>query len=311
MKVLITGSAGFVGRHLVRHHLDAGDEVLGCDPANNGEHFNAAYSDCRALFIGDPMSLNVHNIDRVYHCAANVGGRVGINERRLWQAEDMAMDALFFDWIVRAQPRQAVYFSSSAVYSREWQRPFPDNISLYENLVNAATYNPTHADELYGYMKAIGEHRAMLLEQSGCTTDLFIVRPFSGYGTDQDLDYPFPSFVLRAIEHVDPFPVWGPLDSVRDWIHIDDIVLALQALCEDRALAYQPVNLCTGQKTAMGDLAQLCAEHTGYYPDIVSRPGPVGVHSRYGNPALMHTFYTPRISIDEGVARAIKEGLKK
>ncbi|HAI40443.1 MAG TPA: NAD-dependent dehydratase, partial [Maribacter sp.] len=55
---------------------------------------------------------------------------------------------------------------------------------------------------------------------------VYIFRPFSGFGEDQDLTYPMPSFVNRIINKVEEFEIWGDGNQVRDFIYIDDIVNA-------------------------------------------------------------------------------------
>ena len=59
-----------------------------------------------------------------------------------------------------------------------------------------------------------------------------IVRPFSGYGPDQDTTYPFTAFAERAARRADPFDVWGDGQQVRDFVHVTDIVNATLALVD-------------------------------------------------------------------------------
>jgi len=71
--------------------------------------------------------------------------------------------------------------------------------------------------------------------------DVIVYRPFSGYGEDQDLTYPFPSIVRRAVRRESPFVVWGSGKQLRDFIHIDDVVEAVFVTCDN----YGPVRPST------------------------------------------------------------------
>jgi nucleoside-diphosphate-sugar epimerase len=157
---------------------------------------------------------------------------------------------------------------------------------------------------VYGWTKLVGEVLAEELRAAGVAVS--VVRPFSGYGTDQSPDYPFRAFVDRALRREDPFNLWCG-DCVRDFIHVDDLVDAALAIALD-AQYRRPVNLCTGVPTSFTRLAELVCEAAGYSPQIVPDPAaPAGVAYRVGDPSEMHQFYVPRIELAGGVRRAVQE----
>ena len=102
----------------------------------------------------------------------------------------------------------------------------------------------------YGWAKLTGEMLCEYLRREGLTVT--VLRPFSGYGEDQSLDYPFPSFIQRAVSKEDPFQIWGSSLTTRDWIHIEDVVAASLMLARDRMSIN--VNLCTGRATSFMEL---------------------------------------------------------
>jgi nucleoside-diphosphate-sugar epimerase len=66
------------------------------------------------------------------------------------------------------------------------------------------------------------------------------------------------------------------------------------------------VNLCTGIATPFRRLAEIVGEQVGYMPEIwVESDKPKGVAYRVGNPYKMLQWYVPKISLAEGVARAL------
>lgn len=288
MRVLVTGSRGFIGRHFTQHYLDRGDNVLTLDIA-----FGA---DCRPFFRNSN-----ERFDLVIHCAAVVGGRTMIDGEPLRLAvEDLSIDAEMFRWALRTRPRRVVYFSSSAAYP-VWAQTERSAFRLHEDLIGGDDLG--QPDQTYGWVKLTGERLAAEANAEGIRTHVF--RPFSGYGNDQADDYPFPAIIARAKRIERPFDIWGSPSSARDWIHVDDILAAVQAAIDLDVVG--PVNLCTGRATTFTQLAEMAMAAAGYTAPI--RPlgdKPTGVHWRVGDPTLMHEFYTPRVTLEEGVARALK-----
>jgi len=169
-------------------------------------------------------------------------------------------------------------------------------------------------DADYGWAKLTGERLATNARKQGVTVS--VVRPFSGYGTTQSSDYPFPSIVARAREG--DLSVWGPPGQTRDWIHVDDVTAGAMAVVRFDADSRPngwcgPVNLCTGIPTEMGKLARMIWKRS--LDTIESADGciveyddskPTGVLYRVGDPHKMLRYYTPKISLEEGIERALK-----
>lgn len=290
MKVLLTGAAGFVGRHLRRAMEARGWDVLGVDLANGA---------CDALdFFRDAEQ----RFDLAIHCAAIVGGRASIDGSPLGVGTNLALDSWYMRWLVKSRTPRAVYFSSSAAYPVELQQPGAVR-RLREDDIDLD--NPRPADATYGLAKLTGEHLARFAEAEGCR--ILIPRPFSGFGEDQALDYPFPAFIDRAKRRADPFEIWGDGESTRDWIHIDDLIGAVLAGLDQDVTG--PVNLGTGVATSFDELSRLAIRAAKYkLRDGRKYVGtaPQGVHHRVCDPSRMLGFYTPKVSLHEGIQRALK-----
>jgi nucleoside-diphosphate-sugar epimerase len=242
--------------------------------------------------------------DLVIHLAAMVGGRAKIDGDPLAIAENLAIDSDMFRWAVRTKQPRVVYYSSSAAYPVQLQRRdgfegrYP--VRLVEDDINLDY--PQKPDQTYGWAKLSGEVLAEHAAREGVRIHIF--RPFSGYGETQALDYPFPSFIERAKRRDDPFQIWGDGTQTRDFIHINDIVSAtLEAVKQD---VLGPISLGTGRPTSFLELASKVTEAVGYHPEIeLLTDKPVGCHYRVADPAKMLSFYTPKISLEEGIARAL------
>lgn len=286
MKILITGHRGFVGTEFWKK-LDVSDnELTGVDIVDGDD-------------VRDFFRRNDERYDLVIHLAAVVGGRKTIEGSPLSVAVDLSIDSELFQWALRTRPGRIVYYSSSAAYPVELQRPGSQH-RLVESDIDLD--NLQSADLTYGWSKLTGEYLAKFVEAEGVRVHVF--RPFSGYGETQALDYPFPTFIARGRRRDNPFQVWGDGTQVRDFIHIDDVVSATLTAVEQDVTG--PVNLGWGRPTNFNQLAELVASTVGYPPRIVHLEAePVGVHYRVSDPAKMLSFYTPQISLEEGIVRAL------
>ena len=285
MKILITGNAGFVGREFMKQ-LD-GHDITGIDIVNG--------IDARYFFANDDTQF-----DLVVHLAAIVGGRATIEGQPLKVATDLAIDSDMFQWALRTKPKRVIYYSSSAAYPIHLQECGSTH-KLKESDINLDDVRLP--DYTYGWAKLSGEILAKYAQEAGLRVHVF--RPQSGYGEDQSLDYPFPSFIKRGVEKANPFKIWGSGNQVRDFIHMEDVVAAtLEAVKQD---IQGPVNLGLGRPTSFNELANLVSSECGYSPKIEHIIGaPEGVQYRCSDPTKMLSFYTPKISLEEGIARAIK-----
>jgi len=145
-----------------------------------------------------------------------------------------------------------VYFSSSAVYPVDLQLRSTTPRTLPESAVSLSTNRFGMPDNTYGWTKLTGERMVEVARQKGAK--ITVVRPFSGYGSDQSTDYPFGSFLAKAKSDSKTFEIWGDGKQTRDWIHIDDIINACLVLSLDHGITL-PVNLCTGIPTSFDDPA--------------------------------------------------------
>lgn len=275
---LVTGCVGFVGQRMIPALRSRGYTVHGID-IKTGD-------DARDFF-----RQSSNRYDLIVHLAAVVGGRAMIEGNPLAVAVDLAIDAELWQFAVRTKQPHVLYFSSSAAYPVALQtgrdprfptHPLPRE--LRENHINLDDL--ASPDLSYGLAKLVGEYQAREVRKHG--VKVTVARPFSGTGPTQTLDYPVPSIVDRAVRREDPLVVWS--DSVRDIIHIDDVIdISLAAV--DAGIE-EPFNCGTGIGTNFTALAKFAADAVGYSPDIqVLDNKPAGVAYRVADPTFMRSFY--------------------
>lgn len=313
-RALVTGGAGFVGRHICARLLSEGLDVVCVDGLVQGtgalapEHwpvppkgqFTFVPMDCRDYF-----ARSAERFDYVYHLAAVVGGRIMLETQALCVAEDLAVDSLMWKWAVETRPGTVVYFSSSAAYPVALQGPL-GHVLLREDMISfeAGLGVP---DLSYGWAKLTGEFLMKLyVERYGGRAVAY--RPFSGYGEDQDLAYPFPAICRRLMAEAGraEVAVWGSGRQCRDFIHISDCVDFIWRTV-DRLPAGVSLNLSTGIATPFIDLAEMIAGQIGWQPRVRGLSDkPEGVFYRCGDTAMQVSFgLKPQVTLEEGVARML------
>lgn len=311
-RALVTGGCGFVGRRLTKRLLSLGAHVTMVDDLSTGQHLekwlrqsakvNFFEHDLREWILAGPHA----NYDAIFHCAAVVGGRLKIDGDPLAVAVDLAIDATFFNWLAqeKPRPRKVVYFSSSAVYPVELQTE-RNHCALSEALINFDSTRIGRPDMTYGWSKLSGEYLARIAAQQ-YDLDVVIYRPFSGYGEDQDLSYPFPSIVKRVYDGEDPITIWGSGRQVRDFIYIEDVVDAVLATM-DKLPPGEALNLGSGIGTTFRTISHMARDYLGKNVQVVNDISkPEGVNWRVADTTKLNQWYRPTTSLNDGIIKALE-----
>lgn len=299
MRALISGDRGFLGRHFKAELRRRGYDITTLDVKAS------LAQDCRDYFRRNARRpKQAEAVDLVVHCAAVVGGRETIENDPLATAESLSIDAEMFRWAAVARPGRVLYLSSSAAYPVVYQSG-SDLKSLEEDEIwQTGDGDFLIPDEVYGWSKLTGELLADRLRKAG--VPVTVVRPFSGYGADQDATYPFRAILerVKSLLPGQPLELWCG-DCTRDWIHVDDLVAGALAIVESGT--EDPVNLCTGRPTSFTRLGMAMCAAAGINTTVHPNPDkPQGVAYRVGDPTRMLQYYTPKVSLEEGIVRALE-----
>jgi nucleoside-diphosphate-sugar epimerase len=83
-----------------------------------------------------------------------------------------------------------------------------------------------------------------------------------------------------------------------------DVVNAVMTAVEQNVQG--PTNLGWGRSTSFLELAQMCMDEVEYKQTIVTRPDkPVGCMHRVSDNSKLLSFYTPKITLEQGIAEAV------
>ncbi|MEA2495003.1 MAG: UDP-glucose 4-epimerase [Thermoleophilaceae bacterium] len=255
-RLLLTGGAGFIGSHLTRALLESGYEIDVVDDLSTGSlanvpegaslhRLNLAGTD----FLGD---LPDARFDAVLHLAGQSSGEKSFDDPRYDFDANARSTAILAEWAVANAVPVFLHASSMGVYG-DAEAPVAETA-------------PLRPLSWYGGSKAAAEISLRAAQAQGLRVCSF--RMFSVYGPGQNLDdlrqgmaSIFLSYLLRG----EPVLVKGPLDRVRDFVHVDDVVRAWQLALEGDASG--PFNLGTGVGTTVGELIAQLVELCEVAPD--------------------------------------------
>ena len=340
---LVSGGCGFVGRNMVKRlYRTTRDHILFIDNLLVGTHpstwldvpkikdiadLEVFGEDGRLMFLKadfrkilanlseqprffqEKYALDFERFADVFHFAAIVGGRAMIDGDPMVVALDLSIDAEFFHWITRHQPERVLYPSSSAAYPVDLQTE-SGAIALKETDIDFKHMG--EPDMTYGWSKLTGEYLAKIAA-GHYGLKITCIRPFSGYGEDQDLTYPIPAIAARIARRENPVEVWGTGRQGRDFVHIDDVIDCI-LLAMDHIHDGTAINIGRGELLSFIEIIHTMCKIAGYEPEIrCLLDKPVGVHSRYCNMDYVEgrLGWKAKISVEEGMRRVYEAALSK
>ncbi|MBK9132704.1 MAG: NAD-dependent epimerase [Gammaproteobacteria bacterium] len=225
MKVLITGTAGFIGSTLAQRLLERGDEVIGVDNVNDYYDVNLKFARLARLnqhdrFTDVRVSLEdqeamtdtfkTHRPQRVVNLAAQAGVRYSLINPRAYIDSNLVGFTNILEGCRHYQVEHLVYASSSSVYGANTRMPF----SVHDNV--------DHPVSLYAASKKANElmaHTYSHLFQIP-TTGLRFFTVYGPWGRPDMALFLFTRNILAG----KPIDVFNYGKCRRDFTYIDDIV---------------------------------------------------------------------------------------
>ncbi len=225
MKVLVTGSAGFIGSHLATQLLDRGDTVVGVDNLN--DYYDVALKKARlqrlldrsgfhneVLDITDQCAFRAvferEHPDRVVHLAAQAGVRYSLENPQAYIDANVTGFLNVLECARHIGTAHLVYASSSSVYGTNEHMPF------------SVDHNVDHPVSLYAATKKTNElmaHTYSHLFQIP-TTGLRFFTVYGPWGRPDMALFHFTRCILAG----KPIEVFNHGHHRRDFTYVDDIV---------------------------------------------------------------------------------------
>jgi UDP-glucuronate 4-epimerase len=327
VRVLVTGTAGFIGFHVARQLIAAGHDVIGVDgltayydvklkQRRQGILLQSPNFSARELMLEDAPALTrvyeEHCPEVVIHLAAQAGVRYSLEKPRAYIDANVVGTFNLLELMRSAAPRHFLIASTSSVYGANTKMPFAENdrtdhpLTLY-----AATKKATEAmAHCYAHLWGLP------------TT---VVRFFSAYGPWGRPDMALFKFTKAILEGL-PIDVYNHGEMDRDFTYVDDIATSIILLIdavpikpvlpdmtdEDLGLSpaapYRVVNIGNGQPVRLLTFIEAIEKSIGkpaqrnYLP---MQPG--DVPATYADTTLLErlTGFRPSTSVSRGVAEFV------
>jgi len=294
VKAFVTGASGFVGRHLVAHLRDCGDEVVPTDRSDGGPD----------LLDADGFATLVAEVrpDVVYHLA----GQADVAASWLSPIETMRVNVEGTHNILEVARTfgiaKVLTVSSADIYGVVAPEELP--------IVESAPLRPVSP---YAASKAAADLVA-LQAHLGHGQDVVRARAFNHLGPGQSKSFVGAGFAARIVaaeRSGDDELQTGDLTPRRDFTDVRDVVRAYRLLATEGrpGVAY---NICSGTSISIGELAGLLLSLTDARMRLVEDPDllrPVDLPELRGDASLLrrHTGWAPSISLDETLSDVLED----
>lgn len=314
--LVVTGSAGFIGSHLVAALLARGDRVVGVDdldpfydPALKrlnleslaSEAFEFVHADIRDAQAMRSVFAQVE-ADGMFHVAALAGVRPSIKEPARYVSVNVDGLVSVLEAARALGCRRVVFASSSSVYGNNPKVPFAESDPVDEPI------SPYAATKRAGEL--ICRTYSHLFGMSIACARLFTV-----FGPAQRPDLAIHKF-MRLIAAGEPVPMYGDGSTSRDYTYVDDVVEGMLA-AYGRLSATEPGsteapgffriwNLGGSRPVTLARLIELIGGVVGKTPHVEQLPLPPGdVGQTWADLARSRAElgYQPKTSLEDGLAR--------
>ena len=297
MKILITGSSGFIGSSLNAFLESQGHEIVSFDMKSNPKE------DVRDL---NYLLSRSEDVEGIIHLAAisrvkiaqedpltcvqtNIGGTINILETaRYYEVEKK------HPWVI--------FGSSREVYGESPILPVTED-------------SPRNAINIYGVSKITGEDMCKIYSRYyGLKTR--VLRFSNVYtGLKDQLDRVIPKFILQALDNKN-LVINGNGEEQFDFTYIGDTIQGIYACiqhCTENTASYEHFNISSGEAVSLKDLADLIIKKTRSSSKVLfTKSRAYDVCKFYANPAKAEKRlgFKANTSMEAGIELAIKE-LKK
>jgi UDP-glucuronate 4-epimerase len=234
MKILVTGSAGFIGAHLCIKLLKRGDNVVGIDNLNN--YYDPKLKNARLKrFLNNKKykhyKIDLTNkqkldkifkkekIDKVVNLAAQAGVRYSLENPHAYIETNIHGFMNILENCRNHKIQQLIYASTSSVYGANTKMPFFEN------------HSANHPLTIYAATKKSNELMAHTYSHlfNLPTTGLRFFTVYGPWGRPDMALFKFTKSILKG-EHID---VYNFGKHKRDFTYIDDIIIGIIKAIDD------------------------------------------------------------------------------
>lgn len=305
MNCLVTGGAGFIGRHLANRLVALGHHVRVIDDLSAGD---TKMLDERVLFqrgdVRDAPKLwtLLHDIDCVYHLAAKVSLPQSILYPHEYNDVNTGGTVTLMEAMRAVGTKRVVLGSSATIYGDQRRQPVDETV--VPQLLTP-----------YAVSKFAAEHYAFTLgKHYGIET--VALRIFNAYGPGQALPPAYPPVIpkiMYEVIHGGTVVIFGDGSQTRDYVYINDVIDALIEAGKRDGIAHEVINVGSGTETSVRDLVHEVELATGQKAHVLTNEEQgAGVNRLLADldKAAALLDYRPRVTLAEGLRRTLEKDLR-
>jgi UDP-glucose 4-epimerase len=298
MRVLVTGGAGFIGRHLVNNLIDDGAEVLVLDSGFTGQFLDLNKKaklvkvDLDNCGIGEYREF-LDGVEQVFHLAAQKHNTSGVTPEKMFATNILSTYNLALASAL-SNVKRFVFTSSLYVYG-----------SLGPEVMKEG--DVPKPSTLYGASKLMGENILRFAErQYGLSWN--IARLFFIYGPGQFAGSGYKSVIVKNFERIrDGLPVTinGDGKQSLDYVYVQDAVEGIKLLANSK-IQNKIFNISSSISISINDLFLEMEESSGrrisrFYENEDWTSG----SQRYGDNSLIKSElgWSPQVSLNNGLSQ--------
>lgn len=260
-KSLVTGGAGFIGSHVVKHCLSMGHEVVVLDDLSGGftDHIPPEAHFVEGSVTDEKLVTELfmqYKFDFVYHLAAYAAEGLSHFIRRFNYNNNLIGSINLINESIKHKVKCFVFTSSIAVYG-------PGQVPMTE------TMTPTPEDP-YGIAKyAVELDLKAAYEMFGLNYVIF--RPHNVYGENQNIGDKYRNVIgifMNQIMQNLPLTVFGNGEQTRAFSYIDDVAIPIAKSVNIESAYNQVINIGADKPYSVNELATVVCDCFGVSPDI-------------------------------------------
>jgi NAD dependent epimerase/dehydratase len=307
-KILVTGSDGFIGSHLVEGLLDKGCQVRAFVYYNSFNSWGWLDSlpkeklnqiDVFAGDIRDPNGVRkaMQGMDMVFHLAALIAIPFSYHSPDSYVDTNIKGTLNVLQAAKDAGCERVLVTSTSEVYGTAKYVPIDEN-------------HPFQGQSPYSATK-IGADRLAESFYRSFNTPVTVVRPFNTYGPRQSARAVIPTVITQLLSGAEEIKL-GSLHPTRDFNYVKDTVAGFIAIAEAPNTIGEEINIASQQEISVGELAQIIIDAINPSASIFSedtrlRPEKSEVERLLGSNEKIKrlTGWKPATSLKQGIRDTI------
>ena len=294
MKVLITGTSGFIGHHVALEFQRKGYDVVGWDRVEANTGFPTMKID---MFDVEEVAklLSFSPPDIIIHCAglADVGKSVANPIMDYHSNVTITHDLLFTLHKLGLEKTRFVFLSSAGVYGNPVSLPITEDM-----LLNPLSPYAVHKVMCEDICKYFSENYKMNVK---------VARVFSAYGVGLKKQIFWDMYQKQ--KKTGQLNMFGTGNESRDFIHVDDVIQALFLLATTDS-QYVTYNVANGMEVTIKEVVKMFAEAVGIMEENITFNGVV----REGDPLnwraditrIQELGYKRTVDMQKGIEEYVK-----